>query len=571
MSRRPEADEAAADAGVNLMCPGSPFPTFLDLFSGCGGFTLGMLRAGFTCLGAVDFNPEAVKCLRANLAAVEAKGLPPVQHVLERDLSRFHPSEMSDLINGARVDVIVGGPPCQGFSLARMRDGSNHGSRLKYDPRRHLFRDFLRYVEHFKPKVFVMENVLGMRTAAGGEYFTAVQAEARALGYRVHGQVEDAWELGVPQKRRRQLIVGTLHELPAYFIPRLAPPPRAIPRVTLWDAIGDLPILAAGEGEDERPCDVGRRIRHVEHQGGVAWQYLTEVYEVDLAEFLYNHVARPHSLRDLGDFEKLHEGETSAVAMRDRGVRFDFPYDKTTFKDRYTRQGRRQPCSTVVAHMSKDGLMFIHPTQVRSLTPREAARVQTFPDWFRFPKARTHAFRLIGNAVPPVVSEAVGHAVKAFIQSVQAKPKSVHVGCRSIPCDARQAVEWLLPLMDMDRRALRGIPDAIFTRAWHSVAFLYAGLHPDSALEHGNRLAHDDEFHPLLGGIDPRLTTPYFEQSGWPVALAPLAKEAWRRYGIGVIREEDFYCSEARFAGASHCGAANSCEAQSRRMAKAFP
>jgi DNA (cytosine-5)-methyltransferase 1 len=90
-----------------------------------------------------------------------------------------------------------------------------------------------------------------------------------------------------------------------------------------------------------------------------------------------------------------------------RNVEFDFPYDKSSFKDRYTRQSRSAACSTIVAHLSKDGLMFIHPTQNRSLTPREAARIQSFPDWFRFPDARTHSFRMIGNAVPPLISEAV--------------------------------------------------------------------------------------------------------------------------------------------------------------------
>jgi DNA (cytosine-5)-methyltransferase 1 len=93
----------------------------------------------------------------------------------------------------------------------------------------------------------------------------------------------------------------------------------------------------------------------------------------------------------------LNEGENSKDAM-ERGVRFEFPYDKETFKDRYTRQHRNEPCSTIVAHLSKDGLMFIHPTQNRTLTPREAARVQSFPDWFEFPIARTHQFRVIGNA-----------------------------------------------------------------------------------------------------------------------------------------------------------------------------
>jgi DNA (cytosine-5)-methyltransferase 1 len=244
-----------------------------------------------------------------------------------------------------------------------MRDGANHGSRrLVDDPRRSLYREFLRYVDFFQPRVFVMENVLGLRNAAGGEYFTAVQKEARELGrkqgrpgYRVHSQIEDAWELGVPQKRQRQLIIGVRNDLPGYFLPELRPAPRAEPRTWLWVAIGDLPILRAGGGEDERDYDFDRRVDHVERQGNLALKYLCHVLEIDRAEKLTNHVARPHSERDLRDFARLREGENSAEAMR-AGVKFEFPYDRSSFKDRYTRQSRWEPCSTIVAHLSKDGL-----------------------------------------------------------------------------------------------------------------------------------------------------------------------------------------------------------------------
>lgn len=140
-------------------------------------------------------------------------------------------------------------------------------------------------------------------------------------------------------------------------------------------------------------------------------RHLYSVMEVHQARKLTAHRARPHNDRDLRDFARLKEGESSARAMR-RGVQFEFPYRKDRFKDRYTRQSRWDACSTIVAHLSKDGLMFIHPTQNRSLTPREAAHIQSFPDWFEFPIARTHQFRVIGNAVPPLVGEAVGIAIE---------------------------------------------------------------------------------------------------------------------------------------------------------------
>ena len=366
-------------------------PTFIDLFSGCGGFSLGMERADFQCLAAIDFNPEAVKVFKANFAHVP--------HALERDLTKFMPQDLEQLIGTKQVDVIVGGPPCQGFSQARQVDGANHGPRMIDDPRRHLYQRFLAFVEYFKPKVFVMENVLGIRSASGGEYFTRMQSEGRKLGYRVVPREEDATKLVVPQNRKRQLFIGIRLDVPGYLAGQLEPAPRAARwvDVSLGDAIIDLPEIPAGGGAQEMSYDLTRRAVLI---GENKQHYIHRVLQVSSVKRLTAHDSRPHSDRDLRDFARLREGENCKQAMRDRGVEFEFPYSKKSFKDRYTRQHRNRPCSTIVAHLSKDGLMFIHPTQLRSLTPREAARVQSFPDWFQFPVTRTHQFRVIGNAVP---------------------------------------------------------------------------------------------------------------------------------------------------------------------------
>ena len=410
-----------------------------------------------------------------------------------------------------------------------------------------------------------MENVLGLRTAAGGEYFTAVQKEARELGrksgqpgYRVHGQIEDAWELGVPQKRRRQLIIGVRGDLPGYFLPDLKPAPRAEPSTWLWAAIGDLPVLRAGGGEDECEYDFHRRVEHVEHQGNSALRYLCDVLEIDCAAKLTNHTARPHSARDLRDFARLREGESSAAAMR-RGIVFEFPYDKSTFKDRYTRQSRWKPCSTIVAHLSKDGLMFIHPTQNRSLTPREAARGQSFPDWFRFPQSRTQAFRLIGNAVPPLIAEAVGLAVKEFLGAPSSGPARIETqlgkGKRArsetgapLPSSRIATARELERLAQLDRRALRALPAEEFLRGWHALLFLFPGLHPDNALDHGDDIEEVPAAQLGLPGLDELLARRH-ARSGWPVALALIGREAWRRYETGQIDEKGFYCLEAQRSG----------------------
>lgn len=555
-------------------------PTFIDLFCGCGGFVLGMLRAGFRCLAAIDFNPEAVATLKANLVDTPRPGLEPPFHALERDLTRFAPGEMAALLGTERVDVIVGGPPCQGFSTARQRDGSNHGSeRFKEDDRRHLYRRFLDHVEFFQPRIFVIENVLGLRSAAGGRYFTAVQHEARILGrdkgrpgYRVHAQIEDATELGVPQKRRRQLIIGVRNDLPGYFPSRLRSAPRACSGTTLGDAIMDLPPLAAGEGVYETGYDLDRRHDFLSgHREALRRRYLFDVLEVQLAATLTNHVARPHSARDLCDFARLPEGKSSAELMR-AGMCFDFPYDKSTFKDRYTRQHRHRPCSTIVAHLSKDGLMFIHPTQNRSLTPREAARVQSFPDWFVFPEARTHAFRLIGNAVPPLIAEAVGHGIRTFLRDVRSSATtstSARVPNRrdrlrlvrndldertsletpsTIPSSQADALRALEPLLHLDRRALRRLSKDDFLRGWHALLFLFPGLHPDSALDHGENEEIVAPGQLALPGFEDILARRY-TRSGWPVALAAFGREAWRRYEIGRVVEEEFYFVAAQKNG----------------------
>lgn len=544
-------------------------PTCIDLFCGCGGFSLGMRRAGFSVLAAIDSNAEAIATFDRNF--------PDVPFVIHQDLTAFGPEILAELIwagSPARlaVDVIVGGPPCQGFSIARHVDSANHGQRIKHDPRRYLYREFLRYVEFFQPRAFVIENVLGLRSADGGAYFTAVQKEARALGrahghpgYRVHGQVEDAWELGVPQKRRRQLIVGVRNDVPGYFLPELQHAPRAEPRPCLWDAIGDLPILRAGCGDHEQDYDLDRRNEHAEHPSRSAVRYLCNVLEIDRAKKLTNHTARPHLERDLRDFARLREGETSATAMRVRGVEFEFPYDKSSFKDRYTRQSRWHPCSTIVAHLSKDGLMFIHPTQCRSLTPREAARIQSFPDWFRFSESRTHAFRLIGNAVPPLVSEAVGIAVLKCLQTKPSRSRSSAL-CRSVDSTRCQATEALregtktyLPtehaaaahelerLAKLDRRALRSLAAEDFLCGWHALLFLFPGLHPDNAHDHGETVEiWEDSQLPLPR---PEFLARRYARTGWPVALELLGREAWRRYVAHEISRAEFYCAGAQEAG----------------------
>ena len=506
----------------------------IDLFCGCGGFSLGLKQAGFTTLAAIDIDRHATRVFRTNF--------PEVPHVLCEDLIEFGPDKLRSLLDGAEPDVIVGGPPCQGFSHVRQVDGANHGPRLVADERRTLYRQFLRYVEFFKPPVFVMENVLGIRSADGGRYFAAVQSEARQMGYRVHGQVIKAADFGVPQKRQRQLIIGTRTELLPFKSSLVGRTHSSSGYVSLGEAIGDLPALEAGEGDDQADYDLKLRRRHIARYGR---HYIQDVLDVSRAGSLTAHKARPHSERDIRDFCRLREGETAKEAI-DRGEDMEFPYDREVFHDRYTRQHRDEPCSTIVAHLSKDGLMFIHPTQDRTLTPREAARIQSFPDWFEFPVARTHQFRLIGNAVPPLVAKSIGYAVGDYLRMTKHKGREATMNT-PIPSDSSEAQKWITALLDeRDRLGLRRVPHNIFLRGWASAFYLMPGSHPDSFWDYQSlKIAiHSDE--PMnednpLGPVEP--------VTGWPINLLPVLQEAWGRHKKGELEEDEMYPFEAQRHG----------------------
>ena len=229
----------------------------------------------------------------------------------------------------------------------------------------------------------------------------------------------------------------------------------------------------------------------------------------------------------------------------------EFPYNKETFKDRYTKQHRKHLCSTIVAHLSKDGLMFIHPTQNRSLTPREAARIQSFPDWFQLPVARTHQFRLIGNAVPPLVGKAVGQGIINWLDDIMKHNELVHDKKSNIFITAQKAEQWLRVLVETNGNGrLAKITAEDFKHGWFAIAYYYGHLHPDSARENGPAESTEVKFdNPILRKIDERLISPIYERSGWPVFLAKFAEEARRRLEDGELSLIDYYCSDIHIMG----------------------
>jgi len=346
----------------------------------------------------------------------------------------------------------------------------------------------------------------------------------------------NAWEYGVPQKRIRQLFIGTLIELPIFVPAQLIPKTHSLtpsedglsPIITLGEAIEDLPALKAGDERVVQDYDLEMRERYLQKYSG---RFLTEVLSINNSNSLTWHCSRPHNERDLRDFARLHEGETCSRALA-RGVAMEFPYDRNSFKDRYTRQDRNSLCSTIVAHLKSDGLMFIHPTQVRSLTPREAARIQTFPDTFQFSGSRSHVFTQIGNAVPPLIGRKVGLGILKYFSDEEGNLKRPELAGSE---RAKLIYELERFVNESMVTPLELVEDGSFALAWKRIHLLLPHLHPESALDNGREIS----------SIPMRTKSfclePYFIRSGWPVELAPIAQEANRRHKSGRLASSEYF------------------------------
>jgi DNA (cytosine-5)-methyltransferase 1 len=365
-----------------------------DLFSGAGGLSLGLEQAGMRVVFSADHDAEAVETHRHHFAGL----------ALDWDLGDATMVErVADLLKRAKVEVLAGGPPCQPFSKAGrsgIRYRVRQGLRDPHDRRRDLWRSFVEVARLAEPQVVIMENVPDMALDREMFILRSIVLELEQLGYSVEERVVDAWRYGVPQFRQRLILVA----IKGGF--RFDWPPETTAKVTVNNAIGDLPRVEGGwrpEGGADGWADYdGPRSSF---QRSMRASVPTEdVHKV------FDHITRPVREDDLQAFELL-----------DSSTRYsDLPlelkrYRDDIFDDKYKRLNADNLSRTITAHIAKDGYWYIHPEQNRTLTVREAARLQTFPDYFRFAGPPSAAFRQIGNAVPPLLGEAIGQGVLAAL------------------------------------------------------------------------------------------------------------------------------------------------------------
>jgi len=368
-------------------------PTVLDLFSGAGGMSLGFQMAGYSIALGVEKEELPCKTHRHNFGNHCHHGR--VEDITDPDA--FIRSHGLDTI-----DVIVGGPPCQGFSRVgrgKIRDLRNDPTFI-HDPRNQCYRDFIRFVQELRPLYFAMENVPDMQYYADENGLIIDQAleQFRGLGYTVDWVVLRAEYYGVPQTRRRLFIIGNRLNQEIVW-------PKKTHRnrpVTVWQAISDLPVVRHNHRRDEMPY----WSRH-----GWLNAYQRKMRE-GCSRVLYNHQTRWHNDQDLRAFALLPEGGKYAELPEELKR-----YRDDIFKDKYWKLHRDRPSWTIEAHIGKDTYRHIYPSrtggpeQPRTISVREAARLQSFPDRFRFIGPFTRQFMQVGNAVPPLLARAVAHAI----------------------------------------------------------------------------------------------------------------------------------------------------------------
>lgn len=366
----------------------------VDLFAGAGGLSLGFHDAGFQPLFASDFDADAADTFRHNFPDT------PFGEVPIENLGAGEILSATGLAPG-ELDVLLGGPPCQAFSVYNHQRGF-------HDERSGLFREYLRIVEGLMPRALVIENVVGMTSLGNGRAVAEIHRELEQLGYTVEHRILEAERYGVPQERRRIFFLASLDGRVVWPEPTHGSPDDLFshnlkPFVTVQDVLSDLPPLGLGEGTDdavEYPCGPESAYQRRMRKGSQGVTNHIAAALADINRERMKHIPQGGSWRDI-PFDLLPAGMQRAKRS-----------------DHTKRYGRLHPdglASTILTKCDLHWGAYIHPEQDRTLTVREAARFQSFPDRIVFCGPRVEQYRQVGNAVPPILAEGVAGAVRAML------------------------------------------------------------------------------------------------------------------------------------------------------------
>lgn len=387
---------------------------FIDLFCGAGGFSTGLEMAGFNCIGGIDNVEPTVKT-----HALNHKN----SYSICGDIRQIPPEEFAKGLNGQKVDIIIGGPPCPTFSTigdAKIR--SVTGKPTEEDPRNQLFLEYLKYIDYFRPEAFVIENVPTFITKYNGKIFNTAVEIIESIGktegeegiYVVEKpvQVLNSVYYGVPQSRKRMLLVAHKrgekkfnYPTPTHYYDQPEDKREGLSHfVSVKDAISDLPTITDNW-----------RISRVEYSNSENLNEFQKLMRKNNPEnSVANNICRMSNARAKQVFPHMKQG--SKYMDLPKEIRQILPFREDIFKDRLKRLVNDEPSWTVIAHIGMDGYMYIHPTENRTLSVREAARLQSFPDDFEFVGNQQETYVQVGNAVPPLLGRAIGNSLMEYLK-----------------------------------------------------------------------------------------------------------------------------------------------------------
>jgi len=366
-------------------------PLVVDLFSGAGGLSEGFTQAGFWVVFAIENDYHTSATYTYNHTRNKHKYRTEVLHknISEIDFKKLDKTIKS--ATGSRVDVVIGGPPCQGFSRANMR------TRNSSNPLNQLVSHFICAIKGLKPRVVVMENVADLEIFEKGLFVEKLKSEFEDNGYKADWKILTASDFGVPQRRRRFFFIAAQDGLPIFF-PKLFITQDAY--VNVWDAISDLPELTNGNKVDELSYRKNKNLTPYQimmrkkTNGRVQNNYVSE--NSDLVVRRYDHIPQGGNWRNIPEHLMLNYK------------------DKTRCHNYIYRRLKEDETSIVITHYRKS--MLIHPRENRGLSVREAARIQSFPDHFIFKGPLISQQQQVANAVPPLLAKAVAHSVKKMLK-----------------------------------------------------------------------------------------------------------------------------------------------------------
>lgn len=378
-------------------------PTVVDFFCGSGGLSLGFYRQGYKILLANDIEEVCTTTYSFNHEEI------PKDRIINNDIKEIV-NNIGNIITDD-VDVIIGGPPCQGFSMANRQ-------RIIDDPRNKLYKYFVKAIEQLKPKFFVMENVKGMLNVA--EQVKEDFHNLENVDYDVSYNLFNAKDFSVPQNRERLIYIGVRSDIELekninaeIIIEKIKEESEKMPSYVLNDALYGLRELKALTIKNATELDTEESGKKIEINTGNINDYIKLINNNNISSLVFNHKARYNNDRDIEIYGRMLPGDKSDSHR----IADIMPYKSRAdiFKDKYYKLKLDEICKTITAHMKFDCNMYIHPTQARGLTPREAARVQSYPDDYFFLGSYTKTYMQIGNSVPPLMSNTIAEIIKKYI------------------------------------------------------------------------------------------------------------------------------------------------------------